>query len=97
MKIRSKNFAGKTVIISQTVNNGKLSFDADGLSAEVETEDQDYVAQLASILEGEVVNTNITKIELAPEAESKILDTIPVFRHVSAGKAPEPPRRGRKK
>lgn len=99
MKIRSTNFAGKTVIISQQVNGGKLSFDDEGLSAEIKTEDRDYVAQLASVLNGEVVENNINKIELAPEPEtvSNIPEVIPVFRHATAGNEPEPSRRGRKK
>lgn len=99
MKIRSTNFAGKTVIISQQINNGKLSFDAEGLSTEIETEDRDYVAQLASVLNGEIVDTNFKKIELAPEPEtvSEIPEVIPVFRHSTAKHAPNPPKRGHKR
>ncbi len=96
MKIRSTDFAGKTVIISQKVNNGKLSFDADGLSADIETEDNDYISQLASVLNGEVVDPN-QQIEAESESISEITDVIPIFRHISAGNESEPSRRGRKK
>lgn len=99
MKIKSTNFAGKTVIISQQINNGKLSFDAEGLSTEIETDDRDYVAQLASVLNGEIVDTNFRKIELAPEPEtlSEIPATVPVFRHSTGKNAPNPPKRGNKR
>ncbi len=75
MKIYAQNFAGKTVIILQDVNNGKLNFDEHGYSDPIDDSHEKYVHELASVLDGMVVNTKpITAIEEEAPAGPEVVE-----------------------
>lgn len=72
MKIYAQKFAGKTVIILQEVNDGKLKFDDKGYSDPIDDSHEDYVNALASVLDGVIVNTKPITMQEKPESTEEI-------------------------